>query len=257
MPAAKRRRVIWISLVCSAFIGAIWAFPHFWYNKAAPSGGIWYSATTNISGWKYEASPVAKSAEAALVADEAEAGEFRRDSDVVRVFFANRYSARQNEIGLFTHTPDRCWMQVGWEIEDAQPTVLELELHGAPVSVERRIFKTKGHRELVYFFGMSNGSRLPFRLDHNLNIAMRLQEKTAARARATLERATDKKYWSVVWDSFSSRAEHAGPKQFLRISTPVYGNRVDAADQILQDILRRWTEPLKMKDHPRIREKAA
>lgn len=233
------------AIFAALLIAALWAFPKVWYTKtAAGDKFLWLGQNTNLNGgWKFEPQAVDKSAEAILVADRLAAGEFRRNTDVVRVFGADRFTARQNDIGLFTHTPDRCWVQAGWKIEPAAPDALELMIHGQKIQVERRIYSSKGHRELVYFWGMSSGQTLPFRLDHNLNTALQQTATDASNSRAGVSRAADKKFWGRVWDSFASRRPFAGPKQFFRISTPAIGADTQAEEKLLAEIANQWLQP--------------
>lgn len=225
-------------------IAALWAFPRFWYTRQADADKfLWLRQSTNVSNWKFEPQPVDKSAEAILVADRLASGEFRNGKAVVRVFGADRFTARQNDIGLFTHTPDRCWVQAGWKIEPAAPDSVELDVQGAKILVERRIYQSKGHRELVYFWGMSSGQTLPFRLDHNMNTAVHQSATSGSDSRAAASRATDKKFWGRVWDSFASRRPFAGPKQFFRISTPVFGADTAAQEKLLADFVNQWLQP--------------
>lgn len=232
-----------IAIFAALLIAALWAFPRVWYTNEAPADKfLWLRQSTNIANWKFEPQPVDKSAEAILVADRLASGEFRRGKEVIRVFGADRFTARQNDIGLFTHTPDRCWVQVGWKIEPAAPDAVELNIHGAKIQGERRIYASKGHRELVYFWGMSSGQTLPFRLDHNLNTAFQQSANDASNSRAGAARATDKKFWARVWDSFASRRPFAGPKQFFRISTPATGDTA-AEEKLLAEFVAQWLEP--------------
>jgi len=68
--------------------------------------------------------------------------------------------------------------------------------------------------------------------------------KTGASDRITkANRWNDSVLWRRVVDSFVSRRPLLGPKQFLRISTPVYGGNIAAADQRLREMLPIWLKP--------------
>jgi hypothetical protein len=239
------RKILILVIPLSAAILLCAAFPFFWYSKAAPAQGyFWFNERTNVAGWSYEPVAVSEAAERVLVADRIINGEFTTTNQTaVRVFSAKRYKENPNEIGLFVHTPDRCWTQAGWSIEPAAPDFLELDVHNTRVPLERRIFTGQGHRELVYFCGLTGGQPLPYRLDHNLGVAMRYHLDKQREKTGSALRASDKTLWTRVWESFTSRRQLLGPKQFLRISTAINGSEVQAADNLLQKFLSQWLNP--------------
>jgi hypothetical protein len=223
----------------------LWLFPRVWYTRADERlGQFWLTEQTALPGWAFQEVPVSKSAEAILVADRLFNGEFTTaDGAVARVFSAKRYSESQNEIGLFVHTPDRCWTESGWKMEPVQPETRELDLHGIPLVLERRVFTSGGQRELVYFTGLVGGQPLPYRLDHNLSVGMKHALESSADKTGTALRASDQRFWSRIWDSFLARRPLVGPKQFLRISTPILDGDVSKADALLTSFLPLWLQP--------------
>jgi hypothetical protein len=211
------RPVVFTSLTATSFLVLLWLFPSFWYRgwEASPQMH-WFTNSTDLSGWSYLEIPVGRSAERLLVADRIANGTFTGpDGQVVNVFLASRYSEHPNAVGLFVHTPDRCWVQTGWQVEPTSPDCLQVTLHGLVLAFERRIFRQGQARELVYFTGLAGGQPLPHRLDHELSIAARAQQEPSVGTRATFLRATDQQYWTRVWDAFRTRRPLAGPKQFL------------------------------------------
>jgi len=62
---------------------------------------------------------------------------------------------------MFSHTPDRCWTSVGWKLEQATPEFVDLTLHGIRLKLERRIFASGTHRELVTSARWWEDSRCP------------------------------------------------------------------------------------------------
>lgn len=236
------RRNFALTILFSAAILICWGFPHLWYTHADPAKQyFWLSEQHALKGWTYTEEPVGKSAEAILVADQLISGQFTNDaSQAVHVFFAKRYEEKQNEIGLFVHTPDRCWTESGWRIEPATPDVIKLAVHGVDLQFERRIFAGGGGRELVYFCGLTGGQSLPYRLDHNLGVAQRYQMRASADKRGAALRASDSQLWTRVWESFASRRPLLGPKQFVRLSTPLGTQSVAEGDRLLQQFLVMW-----------------
>src|SRR5438034_9246201 len=136
------RRTKKICIPTAAFSLAIllcWLFPRFWYTRSDPDQSFfWFAEQTNITGWQYQDIPIAKSAESALVADRLVNGEFADgDKRPIRVFSAKRYRENENEIGLFVHTPDRCWTESGWNIDAAAPDLIRTTVHGISLRFER------------------------------------------------------------------------------------------------------------------------
>ncbi len=233
-------------LLFATLIGGCWAFPRGWYTKSDPAQQRrWLQEKTEVPGWFYVPIPVAKSAEAVLVADELVNGEFSNNQgDLIRVFSAKRFQEKLNEIGLFVHTPDRCWTQTGWTLEHQIPDSVPAAIHTTRLVLERRIFNNGANgRELVYFGGLVGGQSLPYRLDHNLSVGMRHQLRKALDKSGATLRASDQRFWTRVWESFWSRREILGPKQFIRISTPLpLGAEEATRDALLMSFLPQWLE---------------
>ncbi len=215
----------------------LWLFPGLWYTRASSDRpAVWIAERTNVPGWSFTGQAVEKSAEAILAADAIFYGQFARGSgEEVRLFCAKRFAERPGEIGLFVHTPDRCWTEAGWKIEPVDPDFVELEVRGTRLGIERRLFVSPGGgRELVYFFGLVGGQTLPYRLDHNLGVGQRFARTEGT---GTQQRAVDRVLWRRVWESFVNRRQLLGPKEFFRISTSVAGPSVKESDALLQRAL--------------------
>lgn len=243
LPPIGRGAVWGVGALCCA-VALLWAFPRFWYTRSDEGRKpVWLKETTTLPGWTYTEEPVGKAAESRLLADELFNGEFKnRDGRRVMAFGAKRYSEKPNDIGLFVHTPDRCWTEGGWKIEPVAPDYAEVNVNGVEMVFERRIFEADGQRELVYFGGLVGGQPLPYRLDHNLSVGMKQAMKIgASRTRGGGLRAADDRFWRRVWESFVNRRELLGPKQFIRISTPATADLAQA-DKTLVDFLQQWLQ---------------
>lgn len=225
----------------------LFLFPRFWYTRTDRDQAVqWLSEQTNAPGWRYEPVSVDKSAERLLVADKLMNGEFTRAGgakETIRVFGARRLKEDPKEIGLFVHTPDRCWVQAGWGLGDVDPDHVEVDVHGRRILFERRIFSVHGARELVYFAGLVGGQTLPYRLDHNFSVSRRAVDSGAKDRTTGASRWNDSLLWKRVWESFASRRPLLGPKQFLRISTEIRGEDVAGADARLREMLPLWLKP--------------
>lgn len=243
-PQRKSRHLVWV--VAMAFVVvALWFFPSVWYARSVSSDARWLTEVTNVAGWKYIEIPVDESAEKALVADRLVNGEFTNQTSggVVRVFLAKRYSEKPHDIGLFVHTPDRCWTEGGWKMEPTTPDAEDFTIHGISMTLERRLFVAPAQRELVYFGGLVGGQPLPYRLDHNLSVGMRVAAAGGGRGVGHGARASDSRFWDRVWDSFVSRRPLLGPKQFIRISTPVADGNMEAGERRIREVLDQWLTP--------------
>ena len=218
----------------------VWLFPEVWYvdNTTRPDFR-WFGENTNAPGYTYSVLGLDKTAEAILVADRLQAGEFRTaDGTRISVYSAKRYSRKENEIGLFSHTPDRCWTIAGWEIETTNPDCVEFDLHNVPILFERRIYRHGTHRELVYFGALIGGKPLPYRIDQYYAAGRDTQGQ--GDAQATFKRLRQGRLWSWAWESFVKRTPLAGPQQFIRVSTSLDSASPQQADEQLRRVLPLW-----------------
>ncbi len=233
-------RAVSFAAALSVLVLACWFFPRVWYTRqASDQPSIWLGEVTNAPGWSFTPGSVDKSAEAQLAADAIFYGEFARGaSDTVRLFTARRYQENPNEIGLFVHTPDRCWTEAGWRIEPDEAETAAFAVGGLPFTAERRVFvHPAAGRELVYFFGLVGGQTLPYRLDHNLGVGRRFRRAELAEKTGGALRARDDLFWQRLWDSFQARRRLFGSKELVRISTPVLGGDLTRADALLKEAL--------------------
>ena len=215
-----------------------WMGPRIWYSKTASNQPfVWFDERTNAPGWSCRTAETDKATEGQLAADSIFFGTFTRGvSQKVRVFTAKRFRENPNEIGLFVHTPDRCWTEAGWQIEDEGPDTVALVLDGVRVVAERRVFwHLDAGRELVYFFGLVGGQALPYRLDHNLGVARRFVEQRSIAKSGLALRATDTRMWQRVWDAFRERRMLYGSKQLIRISTAIPEHGMESSEALLQE----------------------
>ena len=239
-----QKSTVWVIGVSVLLLG-LWGFPKIWYTHVDREvDRFWFSAKDEVSGYEFVDQPIGDAMERRLVADETFNGQFLDSSNnAVLAFIAKRHSESINEIGLFVHTPDRCWTEGGWKIQPIQPDYVEVEIQGDKIGFERRLFVAGSRFELVYFTGMVGGQTLPYRLDHNLSVAMKYQfEKERKDTTGTGNRMVDSKLWGRVWDSFKSRRPLLGPKQFIRISTTVNPDQLEPGDVRLAHFLGKWLE---------------
>jgi hypothetical protein len=241
--SAAPRFALLTGMLFAIAVGVLWAFPAFWYRGAGTEAQfVWLAEQTNVPGWDFKDVPIAKAAEAVLVGDRMANGEFFSGdaTRVIHVFSAKRYLQKENEIGLFSHTPDRCWTGTGWEIELIEPEFVECQIHDLAMRFERRLFVRDAVKELVYFGAIVGGKALPYRLDQHLAANLKKTKKTKGDSESTLLRLRSSRLWGWTWDSFVHRTAFGGPQQFIRISTPVAGTDLASADERLRSFLPQW-----------------
>jgi len=244
--SAPRPRSVQLSLVAlAALVVCLWQFPAVWYRDPNPGDDYrWFAEQTQLPGWTYREVPVSTAAESVIQADAMASGVFRGPSGRdVQIYSAKRYLKKENEIGLFSHTPDRCWTAVGWRIEPAAPDVVELTLHGVPLLLERRVFAHGPDRVLVYFGAVVGGKPLPYRLDQYHSASRAPGQGPRDDTSSTWRRLAQTRLWSWAWDSFRQRTPLSGPQQFIRISTAEAGD-LAAADRLLREMLPLWLQPV-------------
>ena len=159
------------------------------------------------------------------------------------MYSAKRYLGKENEIGLFSHTPDRCWTATGWKVVPTQKSFVEFSVHDVPMLFERRIFSNGKYDELVYFGALVGGRPLPYRLDQYHSFAEEAGSEDGGQGNSALSRLAQTRVWGWAFESFSSRTPLAGPQQFIRISTAIHGENQERADLALQSFLNDWLEP--------------
>lgn len=228
----------------SAVVLVLWWFPKFWYTRGATDSFLWLGERAAVPGWAFTNVPIGKTAEAFLVADRVVNGELlRADGRKVRVYSAKRYLKKENEIGLFSHTPDRCWTAAGMKMEPVDVDHVERTIHGVNLLLERRIFSFGPQRELVYFGAVVGGKPLPYRIDQYQSAAGARRDGQHGDLGGVWQRLTQPRLWSWAWESFRKRTPLAGPQQFIRVSTPIQGNEIAALDALLVEVLGQWLVP--------------
>jgi len=235
----------WLTtLLLAGLVGVIWVFPDFWYTAAGSGKDFrWLTENTNVPSHLYRAVPVNEVAEAFLVADRLSNGEFvRKSGPPVRVFSAKRFLKKENEIGLFSHTPDRCWTSVGWKMEPLERDYCQVQVHGVPILFERRLFTAGVQKELVYFGALVGGKPLPYRLNQYATAAQGSEGVLGMDRTGTLRRLAQGRVWGWALESFFTRTPLLGPQQFIRVSTPVDADGPGAADERLQELLPQWLQ---------------
>ena len=227
----------------------LWQFPSVWYaGKADGASYQWFGLNEAIADWEFSEIPVGDAAEAILVADRMDNGAYRQgNGPVVRVFSAKRYEEKENSVGLFSHTPDRCWTNTGMVIESEGPYFRKVDIHGIEMVLERRLFSMGNQRELVYFGALVGGAALPYRMDQYLGSGRRRTSSEDGDRGGAIDRLLNTRVWGWAFESFVKRARLAGPQQLIRISTPVVDS-VEVADTRLLNFFEEWLSVVSYED---------
>jgi hypothetical protein len=152
----------------------------------------------------------------------------------VRVFHALWRGGEKTGLNVVHHTPDFCWVGVGWNPIDAgqsRHVLVDLDVERLADSVadessvqipfECRIFESpdKSSRELVLWCTLLNGQPIHERHVFAANTAQDTRSYAESQARsASLIRHT---VVSHFWHSLVSRQSGYGSKEFVRISARV------------------------------------
>ena len=238
----QTRRVVASTFLLAWAVLALWLFPRFWYTHTDPGQSCcWLAEQNRLPGWQFKREPVSKAAEGVLGADKVVNGEFQNQRGrIVRVFSAKRYASGESEHDMFTHTPDQCWTAIGWKLEPGLPDSIQVLVDGLQLNFERRIFSKDAHRELVYFGALVGGQPLPYRLDQYLNVALKRTRQESFGVLASSILSLDGRLFGWPLKSFLSRRPLVGPKQFLRISTPIIGDDTNGADELMTGFVAHW-----------------
>ncbi len=222
-------------------LAILWQFPTYWYaGHDDESTYEWFQLNEEIPGWTFIEEPVGDAAEAVLAADKMSNGTYKNEvGHLVRTFSAKRYKEKENAVGLFSHTPDRCWTNTGMVIERMAPYFLEMEIDGVKMVLERRVFSIGPLKELVYFGALVGGEALPYRLDQYFASGLVSEDGAKDDRQGSLDRLVSSRVWSWALESFVKRARLAGPQQLIRVSTPVKDS-VEEADERLSGFLQQW-----------------
>jgi hypothetical protein len=229
--------LILLALFASA-ITAAWA----WFNTAPQSDAnlIWIQTSTNIPGYSFTPEPLSKAALEILGTPEyingtftpLDAGNDSSDQDqVIRIFAATWSASSKQGMTVVQHTPDVCWVGVGWTPIDAgQPKQVELEIPIATaennrdsdlpgtvkIPFECRVFRSPDGRsqELVIWCTLVSGRVLPEQSRFEPQKADSHESSNKERQLAAGRRLSA----GYFAESFKQRIGGRGTKQFMRLS---------------------------------------
>lgn len=221
-------------LILSLLFGTAAFGPWLWiHSGAAPAKqGIELSVRHELPGTTFEEVSMGVSVPERLGTTNLFNGDFRRpEGPPITAFYADWQPEQGAATAMLMHTPDVCWVQVGWEpvVTDA-PSKVTLKLDGQELPFECRVFKFRGTRVLVVWLGIINGSVLDMGP---------LGEVAGSKTRFVLGER-----WRRARQLFGLMARRApvhGRKQFVRYSRPFHGDW-QAALADLQEFGSQWIQ---------------
>jgi len=120
---------------------------------------------TELTGWEVtdkrlgETESVESRAEGILKLDDFVYRHFSRNGgeEFFEVYIAYWSPGKMSIVDVAKHTPDRCWTENGWTVNDRKHRV-EKETNGLPLlPAEWREFEIRGHEQFVYFWHLVGG----------------------------------------------------------------------------------------------------
>ncbi|MEO8425604.1 MAG: hypothetical protein ABI651_00695, partial [Verrucomicrobiota bacterium] len=196
---------------------------------------------TDVPNYTFKPEPIGEAAIEILGTTNLVNGIFTDESkERIGVFLAKWHAGDGQRLAATQHTPDLCWVGVGWTPENlGQPESIILRFEGRDVPFECRVFKSpdSSSNELVVWCTLIGGRVMP----------------EAARFRSTSDVTKwnyvvfrGKRFFANAWRELKQRSATKGDKQFVRCSVRLHGGWSGAVKQ-LQAFGPRW---LKLSDFP-------
>lgn len=235
-PSAQPQRLAWaFVLVFLACIGGAYA----WFNSGANAheSTIRYESRSHMEGFDFRAEPISQNEQAALATTNLINGSYiGQDGKEIRVFFANWSDSDGKNLSVVQHTPDLCWVKVGWlPVSLGQPDKMTVQFGSTNLDFECRVFETPGSgvRQLVVWSTLVGGK--PFQESWRFQAS-----KTASPEGGWIE-ANRFLAANQFFQSLRKRTPSDRNKQFVRYSTPVQGDW-QTAFETLHSFGPKWIE---------------
>jgi hypothetical protein len=224
----------------SGTVFAAWAWFHIGVEQN-PEDGIRLQVSTNVPGYTFKPEPISEGAIAILGTTNFINGVFYKDdsdnpnADAIKVFFATWEAKDGKGLTVLHHTPDICWVGVGWKwVDMGYPPQAAIPMNSEMLLFECRSFQAPNsiNTELVLWTTLIGGRVLPeqslFRTAPSHSDGKALQTFSSRNLNA-----------QHLVTSISRRLPARGAKQFIRFSAAT--NRDDALLH-LEQFVKRWLE---------------
>lgn len=212
-----------------------------WFHLAVPSSKeTWrFEVRPAVEGWSFQADPLSDGALSLLATTNIVNGNFTNLAGDRITIFAAEWSAKDGvKLDVVSHTPDVCWVGVGWiPVSAGQPQKSEVKLDGGAASFECRVFQNPStrEREVVLWATLLNGQIVDEGALWSSEIRALNTHDTNRRFDSARRRAGN-----LFVSALRERRAATGNKQFVRLSIradqgwegPVEALRHFAADWI-------------------------
>jgi hypothetical protein len=232
-----------ILLILSAFGGSLLA-PYLWFNSGneellESDARYWYSIKPELPGYEFIDEPLSDKIYKSLGTSNTVNGTFVRNAnasmefelgmrpDAIRVFIATWDAKKRQGLEVFGHTPDICWVNIGWvPVRNAPAEIVAFTIENDSIPFDCRGFQSRygPQRELAVWTMTLNGKtlieniRLASDRAPEIGWGMRIQARVN-KARHFLK-------------AVQTRTRPYGPKQFVRYSVSVDGDWEEALEQL-------------------------
>jgi hypothetical protein len=217
-------------------IVASWA----WFNVNPPrTERLRLSPRPEIPGWTFVDLPLSEGVQKVLATTNLINGSFGSERGArVMVFAADWKAEDSRSMSVVQHTPDICWVEVGWRAEDlGQPKQVDVMIGQESIPFQCRVFKTPdgSRRELVLWCTLVGGTIL--------QEGERWQAGAAAAGpgMGRTEIASRRLALNQWVGNVIERRKATGDKQFLRLSIQTSKSWEENLER-LREFAARWLE---------------
>jgi exosortase len=226
-----------LAVVAASFLAALsgaWA----WFNLGARAAPVRYAFQLHnpVLGYTFKPDPVPESAIESLETTNLLNGRFIGDNEEIIAFAANW--GPEADLNVVHHTPDICWVGVGWRSLDiGQPKTVSLLLNGKEMPFECRVFISPNglSKQLVIWCTLLGGVVL----DEGLRWSTEQAGMTAkSRSTDAGRRVAMNHFVAVLKDRIPADRR----KQFLRLSSSFAGDHWEAGLKRLESFITHFVD---------------
>ncbi|MCC6233673.1 MAG: exosortase-associated EpsI family protein [Verrucomicrobiales bacterium] len=209
-----------LGLILGLFLGTIAAaWGWFQLAPAEPVERLQFEVRAALDGWRFEDRALHATSLDILATRDVVNGVFHaEEAGSVTVFAAAWNADNPRQMSVVQHTPDVCWVGVGWEpVAEGQPGEVTLEIHGRPVRFQCRLFAAPGghQRELVLWCTLVGGQVL------EESERWHGETRDGENARSRFAVASRRLAAGQFLDNLRHHRAATASKQFVRVSMPV------------------------------------
>jgi hypothetical protein len=213
----SRKKALLLSISVLFLTASVGAWSWFHVNPHKFSTVYEFTARTNIQGFSYVPEALNEKVTDILATTNIVSGRFsNKDGELYTVFLGDWSERSARQMTVVGHTPDICWVEVGWKIlELGQPDKVILDFGGTKIPFECRVFKDRDGRQVELAVWCTIVSGQVFEEGERFISAEDDKRKnlyTVGRQRSV----------TMFLNAVSRRIPSTGTKQFVRFSVPVH-----------------------------------